>query len=414
MNQYNEISTLQYMGSKTRIISHICEPIIKNKSIKTVVDLFAGTGSVGYALKAHKNIISNDLEYYAYIINHAILNGCDFSVTDEISFWNAVEQQSASLQAKVCTAVTTENKFFIDTVDYKQYQLFCEKTPSVFMPQSDDPRLKEILDLVDQVTPGKAPTVETPCLFLTYYGKPRFKYVCPGYRKKECNFKAVDGVLLDEFVVQQLSELSDENSERFRRILEIKIEEVLEQSQTVQEHNLIKKKRDKLKADIAAQTRNLREADGSIKQFIQEDLQNLAEELRETERQLSKLDEGRKNNMIAIRDLEMTKERLLSFAEYAKDAQPEVLVTLIQTIVERIYIVDKDDERYCHIFIKGCSGEDYTGFFQTAGYIEQKTTPECDSEQYCICTEISENGDIWSNQKRYWSDTSQTMRAEGY
>lgn len=33
---------------------------------------------------------------------------------DEISFWNAVEQQSASLQAKVCTAVTTENKFFID------------------------------------------------------------------------------------------------------------------------------------------------------------------------------------------------------------------------------------------------------------------------------------------------------------
>ena len=219
-------------------------------------------------------------------------------------------------------------------------------------------------------------------------GKPRFKYVCPGYRKKECNFKAVDGVLLDEFVVQQLSELSDENSERFRRILEIKIEEVLEQSQTVQEHNLIKKKRDKLKADIAAQTRNLREADGSIKQFIQEDLQNLAEELRETERQLSKLDESRKNNMIAIRDLEMTKERLLSFAEYAKDAQPEVLVTLIQTIVERIYIVEKDNERYCHIFIKGCSGEDYTGFFRTAGYIEQKTTPVCDSEQCCLCKSI--------------------------
>ena len=63
---------------------------------------------------------------------------------------------------------------------------------------------------------------------------------------------------------------------------------------------------------------------------------------------------------------------------------------MIQTIVERIYIVDKDDERYCHIFIKGCSGEDYTGFFQTAGYIEQKTTPVCDSEQYCICAEIQE------------------------
>ena len=63
------------MGSKTRIIFHICEPIIKTKSIKAVVDLFAGTGSVGYALKAHKNIISNDLECYAYIINHATDKG---------------------------------------------------------------------------------------------------------------------------------------------------------------------------------------------------------------------------------------------------------------------------------------------------------------------------------------------------
>ena len=50
MNQYSEIPTLQYMGSKVRIISHICDPIIKNKSIQAVVDLFAGTGSVGYAL----------------------------------------------------------------------------------------------------------------------------------------------------------------------------------------------------------------------------------------------------------------------------------------------------------------------------------------------------------------------------
>ena len=105
--------------------------------------------------------------------------------------------------------------------------------------------------------------------------------------------------------------------------------------------------------------------------------------------------------MIAIRDLEMTKERLLSFAEYAKDAQPEVLVTLIQTIVERIYIVDRDDERSCHIFIKGCTGEDYTGFFQTAGYIEQNTAPVCDSEQDCICTQIQTPEYIWSDSSRY-------------
>lgn len=215
-------------------------------------------------------------------------------------------------------------------------------------------------------------------------GKPRFKYVCPGYRKKTCNFKAVDGVLLDEFIVQQLSDMSDEDSERFKEILEIKIEEVLEQPSTIQEYALLKKKREKLQTDIVAQTRNMREVDESIRCYLQDDIQAMSEELREAERMLFKLEESRKNGMVAVRDMEQTKERLLSFAEYAKDAQPEVLVTLIQTIVERIYIVDKDDERYCHIFIKGCSGEDYTGFFQAAGCIEQKTTPVCDSEQYCI------------------------------
>lgn len=118
--------------------------------------------------------------------------------------------------------------------------------------------------------------------------------------------------------------------------------------------------------------------------------------------------------MIAIRDLEQTKERLLSFAEYAKDAQPEILVTLIQTIVERIYIVDKDDERFCHIFIKGCTGEDYTGFFQTASYIESEnasySAPMCDSEQYCICTKIPETSNLQRHKSRCGSDTGNIMQ----
>ena len=117
--------------------------------------------------------------------------------------------------------------------------------------------------------------------------------------------------------------------------------------------------------------------------------------------------------MIAIRDLEMTKERLLSFAEYAKDAQPEVLVTLIQTIVERIYIVDKDDERFCHIFIKGCTDEDYTGFFQTAGYIEQNTTPVCDSEQYCIGNLGADAGAV-RRSKRAESTNSRGEKADDF
>ncbi|WP_236845890.1 hypothetical protein [Campylobacter devanensis] len=109
---------------------------------------------------------------------------------------------------------------------------------------------------------------------------------------------------MDEFIVQQLSDMSDEDSERFKEILEIKIEEVLEQSSTTQEYALLKKKREKLQTDIVAQTRNMREVDESIRCYLQDDIQAMSEELRETERMLLKLEESRKNGMVAVRNLE--------------------------------------------------------------------------------------------------------------
>lgn len=48
MIEIERIQTLQYMGSKSRMLNSICEPIISNDNTATVVDLFAGTGSVGY------------------------------------------------------------------------------------------------------------------------------------------------------------------------------------------------------------------------------------------------------------------------------------------------------------------------------------------------------------------------------
>ena len=91
--------------------------------------------------------------------------------------------------------------------------------------------------------------------------------------------------------------MSDENSEYFKEILEIKIEEILEQSSTSQEYTLLKRKREKLQTDIAAQTRNMREVDESIRCYLQDDIQSMSEELRETERTLSKA--GRKQKKSA-------------------------------------------------------------------------------------------------------------------
>ena len=174
MSQYKEISTLQYMGSKSRILPYICDPIVKNNAITRVIDLFAGTGSVGYALKETKNIVSNDIEYYAYIINKAILNGCVFTKEDEEAFDRKVREIYSEVSSKVFDCIEEENRFFNSEVDYKAYKTFCDNTPSVFTHPQEDMRFSSLEKLVKKVTPGAPSRMDVPCLFLTYYANAYF------------------------------------------------------------------------------------------------------------------------------------------------------------------------------------------------------------------------------------------------
>lgn len=103
------------------------------------------------------------------------------------------------------------------------------------------------------------------------------------------------------------------------------------------------------------------------------------------------MDEIQAGSQFAFHELSVIKKRLLSFAEYAKDAQPEALVTLINTVVERIYVTTENNKLICQIFIKGCSTEDYSRLFGAAEYIKHNTVQPidgvvemCDLEQYSI------------------------------
>lgn len=200
MNQYKEISTLQYMGSKARIIENVCDPITKNKNIDSVIDLFAGTGSVGYALKPYKSITSNDLEYYAFVINQAILNGCTLSKSDESCFYEAVASLENEIVSFVHTSIEAEKSFFnIDSdVDYKNYREFCESTPSVFLSNQVNGNFEDIQRLVDRITPGMKADVDFPCLFLTYFANTYFGI------KQCCQIDALRGAIsrIDDQQVQ--------------------------------------------------------------------------------------------------------------------------------------------------------------------------------------------------------------------
>ena len=75
-------------------------------------------------------------------------------------------------------------------------------------------------------------------------------------------------------------------------------------------------------------------------------------------------------NRKAIHELNGMKKRLLSFEEFAKDAQPETLFTLVHSLVDRIYITTEGTTQKCQVYIKGCATEDHSDVLGAAEYIE--------------------------------------------
>jgi hypothetical protein len=113
----------------------------------------------------------------------------------------------------------------------------------------------------------------------------------------------------------------------------------------------------------------LREADEAVRRFIQEDISSLTADLQKQEAALQRMKDEKGNAQELTEDINEVRKKIYSFAEFAKSAKPEVLVTLLQTIVERVYVTYEKGIPECHIFLKGCLKEDYSELFGTAEYI---------------------------------------------
>lgn len=202
MIEFKQLQTLQYMGSKSRLLDSICTPIVNDSEVLTVVDLFAGTGSVGFALKKFKHIISNDLEPYSYIINDSILNGCIFTAAQQKIFLRRVSNYYENTSVLLKEALSLEQKFLESNYErYTEYAEFVEATPSVFNSETDKEYYSALKGLVDVVVPGQPEqSVPFPCLFLTYYANAYFGI------KQCCQIDAIRASIM---------ELTDERQKKF-------------------------------------------------------------------------------------------------------------------------------------------------------------------------------------------------------
>ncbi len=70
----NQIQVMRYMGNKRGVLEFLI-PLLDDEVPKgePVLDIFAGTGAVSYALKDSHIIYANDLQHYSYVICQALL-----------------------------------------------------------------------------------------------------------------------------------------------------------------------------------------------------------------------------------------------------------------------------------------------------------------------------------------------------
>lgn len=158
------------------MLESICAPIIDDEQIEQVVDLFAGAGSVGYALAPYKKIISNDIEYYSYVLNEGILNGCEIDQDDLQSLLLAIEHRYQIMKDYLCKEIAIEAEKLSAPLDtYEEYAAFSNNTPSVFGTGPDDETFDRLQKLVSQVKPGaEKQHIPFPCLFTTYFANSYF------------------------------------------------------------------------------------------------------------------------------------------------------------------------------------------------------------------------------------------------
>lgn len=111
------MNTLNYIGSKHSLIKNIIEVLQKNiddlKS-NSFLDLFAGTGTVGFNMQKYcNNILANDLEYYSYVINKGLLC-CKYSdkLRDIIKHCNELELSEGLIYKNFSPNDNCERMFF--------------------------------------------------------------------------------------------------------------------------------------------------------------------------------------------------------------------------------------------------------------------------------------------------------------
>ena len=113
---------MNYIGSKYKLLPFIEQTIFNvvgsNLSDKVFCDIFAGTGIVGRCFKTSvRKIISNDIEYYSYILNRNYI-GNHIEITNKEEYIEALNNtpliEDGFIYNNYCWGGSKERLYFTD------------------------------------------------------------------------------------------------------------------------------------------------------------------------------------------------------------------------------------------------------------------------------------------------------------
>jgi len=190
------MNTLNYIGSKQTLCpiltNIICSEISELKSL-SFLDMFAGTGSVGFRFQEITKICSaNDLEYYSFIINNALLK-CAYSIKlqEIIDHFNTIEGIDGLIYTNYSENNNCERMFF---TSYNARKCDAIRTNIEDLKHTNIINQNEYYFLLASLIVSMDKVANTSCVYGAYlkeYKKSALKQiiVIPIHKKVDVNFE---------------------------------------------------------------------------------------------------------------------------------------------------------------------------------------------------------------------------------
>lgn len=160
-----------YMGIKTQILNPIHVEINKiAKKGDTVLDIFAGSGVVGYELKKDFTVYSNDVEPYSHVVNQLLLDNSITKKDIESFDINAFDRN----YEKNLQALRSGGKSTFAASEYKKnnvlfpYRLFTEYFSGTYFGESQGQQIDSLRYAIDKAE-AKYKNALLSCLIFSCY-----------------------------------------------------------------------------------------------------------------------------------------------------------------------------------------------------------------------------------------------------